>query len=394
MLDLLQTRTRFPALAEVGPTGQPLVHADAPGGTQAVDAAIDAMAEHLRTGTSNTHGPFAVSQRVDRLVDRVRDQLGGFLGSEPESVVFGPNMTTLTMHLARALTPRFGPDDAIACTRLDHDANVAPWLTLAERTGATVRMIEFDPATGRLDPDSLDQAVRDDTRLVTFPGASNALGTVVDPAPLVSAAHAVGAWTFMDAVHLAPHAAIDRRALGVDVVACSAYKFFGPHAGVMLADPALLADLTPERLRPAPQQGPDGWQTGTANFEAIAGIGGAIDYLDDVGIDRVAAHEAALSERLLSGVEPLRHVRLYGPPEPVQRTPTFAVTIERVEPAVAAETFAAAGINVWHGHYYAVEPMRALGLLDAGGAVRIGFVHYHGDDDVDRVLEVLADFAR
>ncbi len=394
MIDLARTRARFPALAEPGPNGQPLVHADAPGGTQAVDAAIDAMAEHLRSGTSNTHGPFAVSQRVDRLVERVRDQVGGFFGSEPESVVFGPNMTTLTMHLARALTPRFGPHDAIACTRLDHDANVTPWLSLAERTGATVRMVEFDPATGRLDPDSLDRAVRDDTRLVTFPGASNALGTVVDPDPLVSAARAVGAWTFMDAVHLAPHAGIDRRALGVDVVACSAYKFFGPHAGILLADPALLAELTPEQLRPAPQQGPDRWQTGTASFEAIAGIGGAVGYLDTVGIDRIAAHEATLTERFLAGVERLPHVRLYGPPQAEQRTPTFAVTVERIEPAVAAEAFAAAGINVWHGHYYAIEPMRALGLLDAGGAVRIGFVHYHGADDVDRVLEVLADFAR
>ena len=394
MIDLARVRARFPALAETGPTGEPLVHADAPGGTQAVDTAIDAMAAHLRRGTANSHGPFPVSQRVDRLVEQVRDRVGRFFGSEPESVVFGPNMTTLTMHLARALTSHLGPGDAIVCTRLDHDANVAPWLSLAERTGASVRFVELDTASGRLDPDSLEWAIRDDTRLVAFPGASNALGTVVDPLPLVDAARAVGARTFMDAVHLAPHAAVDRRALGIDVVACSAYKFFGPHAGILLAEPELLAELSPEQLRPAPRHGPDRWQTGTANFEAIAGIGGAVDYLDELGIEHIADHEAALSQRFLAGVGLLGHVRLHGPPTAQGRTPTFAVTVERLAPAQVATAFAAAGINVWHGHYYAVEPMRALGLLEHGGAVRIGFVHYHGEDDVDRVLEVLADLAR
>ncbi|MFP4634383.1 MAG: cysteine desulfurase-like protein [Nitriliruptoraceae bacterium] len=394
MFDPASIRNRFPALHEIGPTGQPLVHADAPGGTQAVDAAIEAMAGHLRSGTANTHGAFPISQRVDALVDGVRGQVAGLLGTQPESVVFGPNMTTLTIHLARALTSQLGPGDAIACTRLDHDANVSPWLALAERTGATVRFVGLDPATGRLDLDTLDAAVRDDTRLVTFPGASNALGTIVDPTPLIEAARSVDAWTFMDAVHLAPHARIDRRASGIDVLACSPYKFFGPHAGILAADPQLLTQITPERLRPAPDEGPDRWQTGTASFETIAGIGGAIDHLDELGMDAIAAHEATLTERFLAGIAPLRHVRLHGPAEARERTPTFAVTVEGLTPIAVAETLAARGINVWAGHYYAIEPMRALGLLDSGGAVRIGFVHYHGADDVDRVLEALADLAR
>ena len=394
MLDPDRIRSRFPALQEIGPTGLPVIHADAPGGTQAVDTAIERIAGHLREGSANQHGAFAVSQRVDRLVARVRGQVAGFLGTEPDSVVFGPNMTTLTIHLARALEARIGPDDAIACTRLDHDANVSPWLTLAARTGATVRFIDLDPTTGRLDLDTLDAAIGPDTKLVTFPGASNSLGTIVDPEPLVTAARAVGAWTFLDAVHLAPHAPLDRRAMGVDVLACSAYKFFGPHAGLLAADPALLADLTPDKLRPAPDTGPDRWQTGTASFEAIAGIGGAIEYLDDIGMDAIATHESALIERFLDGVAPLRHVQLHGPAEATGRTPTFAVTLDGLTPTSVAEAFAAHGINVWAGHYYALEPMRALGLLDAGGAVRIGFAHYHRADDVDRVLEVLADLTR
>jgi cysteine desulfurase family protein (TIGR01976 family) len=394
VLDLDRIRARFPALAETGPHGRPLLHADAPGGTQAVDGAIEAMAEHLRTGTANQHGAFAVSARVDDLVDRVRRQAATFVGGEPDGVVFGPNMTTLTFHVARALTPRLGPDRSIVCTRLDHDANVSPWLQLAERTGAEVRSVPLDPTTGRLDVADLDALVTDDTALVTFPLAANSIGTVVDPAPFVAAARRVGALTFADAVHAAPHVRLDRRGAGIDLLACSAYKFFGPHAGLLSADPTLLAELSPEKLRPAPDQGPERWQTGTASFEAIAGIGGALDHLEEVGLDAVHAHEEALTARFLDGIATLEHVTLHGPPEVTGRTPTFAVTVEGWTPAAVAEAFAARGIHVWAGHYYALEPMRALGLLDRGGAVRIGFVHYHGTDDVDRVVAALGELAR
>jgi cysteine desulfurase family protein (TIGR01976 family) len=394
MLELDRIRARFPALAETGPDGQPLVHADAPGGTQAVDTAIEAMTDLLRHGSANQHGAFTISVRTDAMVDRVREQVGAFLGTEPDGVVFGPNMTTLTFHLSRAMEGWLGADDEVVCTQLDHDANVAPWLRLAERVGATVRWIPLDVRTGRLAVGALDEVVTDRTRLIAFPGASNAFGTVVDPAPFVAAARRVGALTFVDAVHAAPHQPIDRRAWGVDVVACSPYKFFGPHAGLLAADPALLARLTPDKVRPSPDQGPERWQTGTASFEAIAGIGGALTYLDQVGMAGIEAHEHVLVHRFLEGIARLGHVTLHGPAGAEARTPTFAVTVDGWEPTAVADALAAVGINVWAGHYYAVEPMRAYGLLDRGGAVRIGFVHHHGPDDVDRVVEALARLAR
>jgi cysteine desulfurase family protein (TIGR01976 family) len=394
MLDLDRIRARFPALAETGPDGSPLVHADAPGGTQAVDRAIEAMTDLLRQGSANQHGAFDVSRRTDAMVDRVREQVGAFLGSEPDGVVFGPNMTTLTFHLSRAMDSGLTAGDEIVCTKLDHDANVSPWLRLAERVGATVRWVPLDAPTGRLDTGALDEVVTDRTRLVAFPAASNAFGTVVDPTPFVAAAARVGAVTFCDAVHAAPHIQVDRRGWGVDVVACSPYKFFGPHAGLLAADPGLLARLEPDKVRPSPDEGPERWQTGTASFEAIAGIGGALTYLDEVGMSRIESHEHVLVHRFLEGIARLGHVTLHGPGGTEARTPTFAVTVDGWEPPAVADALAAVGINVWAGHYYAIEPMRALGLLDHGGAVRIGFVHHHGPDDVDRVVEALARLAR
>jgi cysteine desulfurase family protein (TIGR01976 family) len=390
-LDLSRIRARFPALAETDGFGRPVVHADAPGGTQAVDRAIDAMAEHLRTGSANQHGAFPISVRTDALVDDVRRAAAGFLGSDPDGIVFGPNMTSLTFHLANALDACVGPGDNLVCTQLDHDANVSPWLQLAARTGAEVRWVTLDRDTGRLRCDDLERLVDGRTRVVAFPGASNALGTVVDPAPFVTAAKAVGALTVMDAVHLAPHRPIDRTAAGIDVVVCSPYKFFGPHAGVLAAAPKLLGFLSPQKLRPAPDHGPERWQTGTASFEAIAGTGGALAYLDELGFDAIVAHEQTLTRRFLDGVASMGHVTLHGPAEVDGRTPTFALTVDGWTPQAVAETLGAEGVNVWAGHYYALEPIRALGLLDAGGAVRVGFVHYHGDDDVDRVLEAIGE---
>jgi cysteine desulfurase family protein (TIGR01976 family) len=388
LLDLARIRAEFPALAACGPGGKPFVHADAPGGTQVTRGVVDAMTRYLTDSNANSHGAFATSQATDAVVAAVRAKVAAFVGSAPDGVVFGPNMTTLTFHLSRALEARLGPGDEIVCTRLDHDANVAPWLQLAERTGATARWVGLTE-DGRLATDDLDSAVSDRTRLVCFPRASNALGTVVDPAPFVAAAKAVGALTFVDAVHAAPHLALHREREGVDVVVCSPYKFCGPHAGVLAADPALLASLAPDKVRPAPDHGPDRWQTGTASFEAIAGIGAAVDHMLDVGFDAIGRHEAVLSQRFLDGVAALPHVRLHGPSEAEGRTPTFSLTVAGRAPAEVSERLAADGIFTWSGHYYALEPMTALGLLEAGGAVRVGFVHYHDPDDVDRVLDAL-----
>jgi cysteine desulfurase family protein (TIGR01976 family) len=387
-LDLPAVRAAFPALAACGPHDLPWVHADAPGGTQVTRSVLDAMADYLVTSNANSHGDFAASRDTDAMVASVRARAAAFLGGDPAGIVFGPNMTTLTFHLAHALDAILAPDDEIVCTRLDHDANVSPWLALAERTGAVVRWIRLRP-DGTLEVDDLGDAVTDRTRLVCFPRASNALGTLVDPAPFVAAARTVGALTFMDAVHAAPHVPLDQQAEGVDVVVCSPYKFCGPHAGILSAEPSLLARLRPDKVRPAPEAGPDRWQTGTASFEAIAGTGAAIDHMRRVGPTAIRRHELALSARFLTGLEALPHVRLHGPGDPEPRTPTFSVTVAGHRPDEVAHHLAGDGVLVWAGHYYAVEPMRALGLLDEGGAVRVGFVHYHGPDDVDRVLDSL-----
>lgn len=384
-------RRRFPALERRAEDGRPVIHADAPGGTQVVADAIDAMTRYLTRSNANSHGVFDASMETDAMVDRVRSDVGEFLGTEADGVVFGPNMTTLTWHFSHSLDARFGVGDEIVCTQLDHDANISPWLALAERTGATIRWVHLDPDTGRLDLDTLEVGPR--TRLVAFPGASNALGTVVDPEPFVTAARSVGALTFCDAVHAAPHLPLDRRAAGIDVLVCSPYKFFGPHAGLLVAEPDLLADLTPEKVRPAPDIGPDRWQTGTAAFEDIAGIGAALGYISDIGMDAITQHETVLTRRFLDGVAGLDHVVVHGPAGATGRTPTFAVTLRDRRPSDVAADLAKRGIYTWAGHYYAIEPMRVLGLLDWGGAVRIGFVHYHGDDDVDRVVQALADLA-
>jgi cysteine desulfurase family protein (TIGR01976 family) len=390
-LDLAAVRRRFPALSLPGPGGLPPVHADAPGGTQVLDSVVDAMRDYLVERNGNSHGPFPASRATDRMCEEVRAQAGVFLGSQPEGIVFGQNMTTLTLHFSHAFSATLRAGDEIVCTRLDHDANVAPWLLAAERCGATVRWIQIT-AEGRLDLETLGQAITARTRLVAFPAASNALGTLVDPEPLVAAAREVGARTFCDGVHAAPHVPLDRVGMGVDVLVCSPYKFFGPHAGLLAADPALLADLNPEKVRPAPDAGPERWQTGTSSFEAIAGTGAALSYLSEIGMDRIRAHEALLSGRFLDGLAQIRHTRLYGPPGPWDRTPTFSLTVAGLTPGAVSERLAARGIYTWSGHYYAVEPLRALGLLEPGaGAVRIGFTHYHGSADVDRVLEALHD---
>ena len=309
-------------------------------------------------------------------------------GSEADSIVFGPNMTTLAFHLSHALDEVLATGGEIVCTRLDHDANVSPWLGLAERTGATVRWIDIT-ADGRIDQTSISDAVTDRTRLVTFPLASNALGTLVDPSPIVAAAKAVGALTVMDAVHGAPHVPVDRHGAGVDVVLCSPYKFFGPHAGVMAADPALLERLGPDKVRPSPSEGPERWQTGTASFETIAGSLAAADYLLDVGVDAIIGHEQSLSQRFLEGIGERPAWTLHGIDTARGRTPTFAVTHQTASPLDVVSVLAEHQVNAYAGSYYALEPMGRLGLLDQGGATRIGFVHYHGPRDVDQVLAAM-----
>jgi cysteine desulfurase family protein (TIGR01976 family) len=412
-LDPAALRRRFPALARTGGDGLPVIYADAPGGSQVPETVIDAIAAHLRSGISNTHGAFAASEETDALIAEARRAASDVTGADPGEIVFGPNSTTLLLHLSRSFGRTLRPGDEVVVTTLDHDANVRPWVLAAEDAGATVRWGDVRDHDVTLDLDSFDAALSDKTRLVAFTLASNAVGTIPPAAELIRRVHDVGALAAVDGVHFAQHRALDLHALDADILACSPYKFFGPHLGVLSVRRELLDTWTPYKLRPAPDEAPDRWETGTQNHEGLAGLIAAVDYLADVGrtygavdtgddrraavvagFDAIGTHERGLSERFLRGVNDLPNVRLWGVADVDrldERTPTFAVRVDDQDPLKTATELARRGIYVWDGHYYAITVMERLGLLDSGGAVRIGFCHYHSADDVDRVLDALAD---
>jgi cysteine desulfurase family protein (TIGR01976 family) len=413
-LDLSFVRSRFPTLGRLGPDGRPYVWADAPGGSQAPESVIDAVAERMRRGASNTHGAFATSNEIDELIETARRAGADFLGCDPDEVVFGPNATTLLLHLSRSFARTIGPGDEVVVTRLDHDANVRPWVLAAHDAGATVRWIDVRDEDVTLDTDSFDTALSDRTKLVAFTLASNAVGTMPPAADLVRRAKATGAAVALDGVHCAQHRAIGLHALGADIVASSPYKFFGPHMGMAGVRREVLEAWTPYKLRPASDANPDRWETGTQNHEGMAGTIAAIDYIADVGrrfgepVDdarrtgleagfaRFEQHERALVVRFLEGIGRIPSIRLIGIADPGrvgERTPTFAVRLGDQHPLDTAAALAGRGIFVWDGHYYAIEVFDRLGLLESGGAVRIGFCHYHTTDEVDRVLEALDDLA-
>lgn len=365
---------------------------DGPAGTQVVDTAVRAMAGYLSNGmNANLHGAFAASRETGAMVDDARATVGRLLGADPAGVVFGPTMTTLVMAFTRAVARTLAPGDEIVCTRLDHDANVTPWVLAAADRGATVRLAPFDPATGRLEPEAVTSLVGERTRWVAVTGASNAIGTVPDLAPIVAAAHAAGARVLVDAVHLVPHRPVDVAALGCDALATSSYKWYGPHAAVLWLDPELLQSLEPYKLRPADDKGPGRFETGTPSFEAIAGIAAAARFLLDLGMASVAEHEREVFAPLLDGLLDMEHVEVRGPKELADRTPTVAFTVDGHHPRAVAAALAERKIAVWSGDYYAVEVMRTLGLDASGGAVRAGVVRYTTPADVDRLLEAVAD---
>jgi cysteine desulfurase family protein (TIGR01976 family) len=411
--DLSALRDRFPGLARVR-DGRPCVFADAPAGTQAADIVIEAIAGYLERSNANTGGAFATSEETDRVIAEARRAGADLLGCDPGEVVFGPNMTTLAFALSRSLGRTLGPDDEVVVTVLDHDANIAPWLLAARDAGVTARWVDVRAEDGTLDLDSLQSALGPRTRLVAFTAASNALGTITPARDIARRIHEAGAVAVADAVHLAPHRAIDVRDLGVDVLFCSAYKFFGPHVGLMYARRELLEEWEPYRVRPAPEEPPDSWEWGTLNHEGLAGFTATVEYLADVGrtfgepeaqerreevlagMDSIRRYEAELSARFLKGLDQIPGVALYGVGE-VERTderaPTFALRLQDRSPRAVAEELGRRGVFVWDGNYYALAIMERLGLEASGGAVRIGFCHYHSVDDVDRVLEELAGLA-
>ena len=381
VLDVEAVRARFSAL------GRGLTFFDGPAGSQVPDEVIEAIASYLREDNANLGGAFETSVRSESLVTEARIAAAGLLGCSAEDVGFGPNMTTLNLALTRALARELREGDEIVVTRLDHDANVAPWLHLARDNGLTVRFADItDDCT--LDWDGLERLVGERTRVVAFPAASNAVGTLVDAARIAALAHEVGALAWADAVHYAPHGPIDVAAWDVDLLLCSSYKFCGPHLGLFYGRRELLERWQPYKVRPSSEH-PAGarYETGTLQHELLAGLVAALDYLGSLGWEPIQGHERALGERFLAGLPD--QCRLYGLPTMEGRVPTFALTVAGMAPDQAARRLADRRIAVWSGDYYAVEIMKRLGLDD--GAVRVGILHYNTPEEVDRLLEALAE---
>ena len=381
---------------------------DGPGGSQVPQAVIDAMAGALRNGTANDGGVFSTSRETIDLIAQARIRAAQLTGSAPEEIAFAANMTTLNFLLAHAVARTLRPGDEIVVTDLDHDANVAPWLRVAEDHGLTIRTAPVT-AEATLDHDALEAMIGDRTKVVAFTLASNAVGSVTDARRIADAAHAVGALAWADGVHIAPHRRPDRRALGVDVLLCSPYKFFGPHLGLASIRRDLAEGLPADRVRPASEE-PAGhrFETGTPSFEAMAGAIAAIDYLESLGAGadtdarfdsayaRIRAHEEMLARGTLEGLAEIPGVTLHGIADPArvaERTATFCFTVEEATPRAVAEHLAERGIFVWDGNYYALALMQALGLEDHGGAVRAGFLHYNTAEEVERLCDAVAEVA-
>jgi cysteine desulfurase family protein (TIGR01976 family) len=373
-------RARFTALQ------RPLAFFDGPGGTQVPDSVIDAIATYLREANANLGGPFETSRLSEELVGHAHETAAGFLNATVDEVAFGANMTTMNFALSRAAARDWGEGDEIVCTKLDHDGNVSPWLELAHDKGLSVRFCEVDDEC-HLDVDHLRSLLSERTRVVAFPWASNAVGTVTPVAEVTAIAREAGALAWVDAVHYAPHGPIDVQAAGADVLLCSPYKFYGPHLGLAFGRRELLESWRPYKVRPS-DDFPVGhrYETGTLAHELLAGFVAAVEYLGEVGWDFVSEHERELGQRFLDGLP--AGYRLHGIPSMDGRVPTFAVTHGSASPEEVATRLGDRGLAVWHGNYYAVEIMKRLALEN--GAVRIGIVHTNTADEVDRLLEELS----
>ena len=400
-MNLNAIRSQFPALDRVV-AGQPAAYLDGPGGTQVPRSVIAAMSGFLEAGGSNHDGFFVTSRESEAVADAARVAIADLINAaSPDEIAFGQNMTSITLSVSRALGATWGPHDNVVVSRLDHDANVWPWVLAARDAGAEIRWLDFEPEAGcRLEADRVAAAIDQNTRLVAFTHASNAVGTIVDVGAVVEAARTVGALTFVDAVHFAPHGSIDVMATGCDFLVASAYKFFGPHTGVLYGRREVLDSTTAYRIRPAPDDPPGKWETGTQSFESLAGVTAAVDYLASLGVGDtrrvrlvdamrlVSDYEQGLSARFLAGLGEMPGVRLFGLGTSEGRTPTFAIAVEGRDPHSVAAGLGEQGIFVWAGDYYAPEVMARLGRADQG-LVRIGFVHYNTAAEVDRVLAAL-----
>jgi cysteine desulfurase family protein (TIGR01976 family) len=380
MLDVEAVRARYTAL------DRRLAFFDGPGGTQCPDEVIDAIARYLREDNANIGAPYETSMRTVELVERAHAAAGRFMSCDPGEVAFGPSMTSINFLLTRALGRTFERGDEIVCTRLDHDANVAPWLELAEDLGVVVRFAGVHDDLS-LDLDDLEAQLSERTKVVAFPIASNAVGTTPDVARVVELAHGAGALAWADAVHYGPHGPIDVAGWDVDVLICSPYKFFGPHMGMAFGRRDLLESLRPYKVRPSANE-PVGrrYEHGTLQHELLAGFVAAVEYIDSLGWEAIVARERQLGARFLDGLP--QAVELYGLRTMEGRVPTFAFNLAGRTSEEVAHELAAREIAVWHGDYYAVEIMKLLGL-EGTGAVRAGIVHYNTEDEVDRLLTAL-----
>jgi cysteine desulfurase family protein (TIGR01976 family) len=400
-------RNQFPALAQKI-NSQPVIFFDGPGGTQVTKSVIDAIADYLVKSNANAHGAFATSERTDALITDARSAMADLLGCDSDEIVFGPNMTTLTFSLSRAIARELKPGDEIIVTRLDHYANVSPWYALSEE-GIVVRVVDINVSDCTLDMRDLEQQINERTRLVAVGYASNAVGTINDVAAVIKLAHSVGAIVFVDAVHYAPHGPIDVRAIDCDFLSCSAYKFFGPHVGVLYGKREHLTRLHPYKVKPAPEEVPSRWETGTQNYEGLAGLVAAINYLAELGYQTlpkvehrrealltamlaIKDYEKQLSQKLISGILEIPGITLYGITNPTSfdwRTPTIAIRLARQTPDTTAKALGERGIFTWNGNFYALGLTEKLAVESTSGLLRIGLVHYNTVAEINRLLTEL-----
>lgn len=403
MLDTTNVRRHFPSLRRTQ-GGRPVVYFDNPAATQVPQEVIDGFRNYFEQHNANTGGFFDTSRETDQLIEQARAAMADLLGAaSPDEISFGQNMTSLTFQVSRALGRVLQPGDEIVLSRLDHDSNVAPWLALEEQ-GAVIRWIDIDPLTATLDLESAAAALSERTRLLAFGYASNAFGTINPVRRLTEMAHAYGAWVFVDAVHYAPHGPIDVQELGCDLLVCSAYKFFGPHLGMLYACREVSEALPAYKVHSASETAPHKWETGTQSFESLSGLLGAIAYLRSLSaqtegsgraelqsaMTAIQQYERTLSDRLLARLTSLPGVQVYGITDPAhfdRRVPTVSFVIRGKDPALAASELAEEGIFTWSGNHYAIEPMRRLGLTSTQ---RIGLVHYNEPHETDRFMEALA----
>ena len=382
MIDL---RKHFPSLAE-GRPGARTIFFDGAAGTQMCAPSIDRMNVAMLDENANFGGLFETSKRAGDLVTKTRAAVAEFFhAADAREIVFGQNMTTLTLAMARTFGRRLHAGDEILLTRMDHDANVAPWLSLAEDRGLKVKWLDFSTETYDYEMTQLDELLTPRTKLVAVNYASNVIGTINDVRSITAKAKAVGALVFVDAVQYAPHGEIDVQDIGCDFLVCSAYKFYGPHHGILWGKLEVLEALEPYKVRTAPAYSPDKFETGTKSREAIAGVLGAIEHLRSVGMASIVEYERILTEQLIAGLRSIKGVNIHGK-GPAGRVPTLALTISGKTPAEVAQTLAGYGINVWHGHNYGWEPVRRLGLLECGGIVRVSLAQYNTAEEVDYFL--------